>query len=82
MISGTLAAASDADWAIITDLVVILVSAAVVAVVMQRMRLAAIPAYLIAGAVIPTFFASFLMEKPSSPSRKYSSQAQFRIRSR
>ena len=52
MISSVLAAASDADWAIITDLVVILVSAAFVAVVMQRMRLAAIPAYLIAGAVI------------------------------
>jgi CPA2 family monovalent cation:H+ antiporter-2 len=52
MPSCILAAASDADWAIITDLVVILASAAVVAVVMQRMRLAAIPAYLIAGAVI------------------------------
>ncbi len=47
-----LVAASDADWAIITDLVVILVSAALVAVVMQPMRLAAIPAYLIAGAVV------------------------------
>ena len=52
MIPSTLAATSDTDWVIITDLVVILVSAAVVAVVMQRMRLAAIPAYLIAGAVI------------------------------
>ncbi len=52
MIAGVLAAASHADWAIITDLVVILVSAAVVAVVMQPMRLAAIPAYLIAGAVV------------------------------
>ncbi|UCC32108.1 MAG: cation:proton antiporter, partial [Phycisphaerales bacterium] len=52
MISSMLAAASDTDWAIITDLVVILVSAAVVAVVMQPMRLAAIPAYLIAGAVV------------------------------
>ncbi|MHC4091575.1 MAG: cation:proton antiporter domain-containing protein [Planctomycetota bacterium] len=52
MIPSTLAAASDTDWAIITDLAVILASAAVVAVVMQRMRLAAIPAYLIAGAVI------------------------------
>ncbi len=52
MISSTLAAASDADWAVIMDLVVILVSAAVVAVVMQPMRLAAIPAYLIAGAFI------------------------------
>ena len=40
------------EWSVITDLVVILVSAAVVAVVMQPMRLAAIPAYLIAGAVI------------------------------
>ncbi|MFH1417308.1 MAG: cation:proton antiporter [Planctomycetota bacterium] len=52
MPSCMLAAVSDADWAIITDLVVILASATVVAVVMQRMRLAAIPAYLIAGAVI------------------------------
>ncbi len=52
MIPSTLAAASDTDWAIIANLSVILVSAAVVAVVMQRMRLAAIPAYLIAGAVI------------------------------
>ena len=52
MFSTILAAASDTDWAIITDLVVILVSAAVVAVVMQPMRLAAIPAYLIAGALI------------------------------
>ena len=52
MIPTILAAASDTDWAIITDLVVILVSAAVVAVVMQPMRLAAIPAYLIAGAFI------------------------------
>ena len=52
MISCTLAAVSDTDWAIITDLVVILVSAAVVAVVTQPMRLAAIPAYLIAGAIV------------------------------
>ena len=52
MIPSILAAAPDTDWAIITDLVVILVSAAVVAVVMQRMRLAAIPAYLIAGALV------------------------------
>ena len=52
MIPSVLAAASDTDWAIITDLVVILVSAAVVAVVMQPMRLAAIPAYLIAGALV------------------------------
>ncbi len=52
MISSILATASDTDWVIITNLVVILVSAAVVAVVMQPMRLAAIPAYLIAGAFI------------------------------
>ncbi len=51
-IHSILAVASDTDWAIITDLVVILVSAAVVAVVMQPMRMAAIPAYLIAGAVV------------------------------
>ena len=52
MISSMLAVASETDWAVITNLVVILVSAAVVAVVMQPMRLAAIPAYLIAGAVV------------------------------
>jgi len=52
VVPDTLAAASDTDWAIITDLVVILASAAVVAVVMQRLRLAAIPAYLIAGALV------------------------------
>ena len=39
MIPGILAATSHADWAIITDLAVILASAAVVAVVMQPMRL-------------------------------------------
>ncbi len=52
MIPSILAVAPDTEWVIITDLVVILVSAAVVAVVMQPIRLAAIPAYLIAGAVI------------------------------
>jgi hypothetical protein len=52
MIPSTFAAASDTAWAIITGLVVILVSAAIVAVVMQPMRLAAIPAYLIVGAVV------------------------------
>jgi K+:H+ antiporter len=52
IVTTSIVAASGTDWAIITDLVVILVSAAVVAVVMQPMRLAAIPAYLIAGAVI------------------------------
>ena len=52
MLAGLLATAADTDWTIITDLAVILVSAAVVALVMQPVRLAAIPAYLIAGAVI------------------------------
>ncbi len=52
MIPSILAAVSDTDQAIVTDLVVILVSAAVVAIVMQPTRLAAIPAYLIAGAFI------------------------------
>ena len=52
MVLGAAAASGVTEWSVITDLVVILVSAAVVAVVMQRMRLAAIPAYLIAGAVI------------------------------
>jgi len=52
MIPGVLAAASDADWAIITDLVMIFASAAGVAVLMQPMRLAAIPAYLNAGTAI------------------------------
>ncbi len=46
------AASAVTEWTVITNLVVILVSATVVAVVMQRMRLAAIPAYLIAGAVV------------------------------
>jgi predicted Kef-type K+ transport protein len=52
MHSCILASASDTDWAIITDLVVILVNASIVAIVMQPMRLAAIPAYLIAGALV------------------------------
>ncbi len=52
MVLGTATANGIAEWSVITDLVVILVSAAVVAVVMQRMRLAAIPAYLIAGALV------------------------------
>ena len=52
MVLGAATANGITEWSVITDLVVILVSAAVVAVVMQRMRLAAIPAYLIAGAVV------------------------------
>ena len=40
------------ESAVIADLFVILASAAVVAIVMQRIRLAVIPAYLITGAVI------------------------------
>ena len=50
--SGMVAASTVTEWTVITDLVVILVSAAVVAVVMQRMRLAATPSYSIARAVI------------------------------
>ncbi len=50
--AGMIAVAAATESGIITNLAVILVSAAVVAVVMQRMRLAAIPAYLIAGAVV------------------------------
>jgi hypothetical protein len=52
MIPGVLAAASDADRATIADLAVILVSAAVVAVFMQPVRLAATPACLNTGTVI------------------------------
>ncbi|MCP4589781.1 MAG: hypothetical protein GY842_03475 [bacterium] len=47
-----LAAATVTESAVIADLLVILASAAVVAIVMQRLRLAVIPAYLITGAVI------------------------------
>ena len=52
MIPSTLAAASDVDWGIITGLVVIMVSAAIVAVVMPPMRPATIPACLIAGGIV------------------------------
>ena len=52
MVLGVATANGITEWSVITDLVVILVSAAVIAVVVQRMRLAAIPAYLIAGAVV------------------------------
>lgn len=48
----TLAAATFPESDVIADMLVILASAAVVAIVMQRMRLAVIPAYLITGAVI------------------------------
>jgi len=49
MSSTALVAASSAELAIVTDLVVILVTASVVAMAAQRLRLALIPAYLIAG---------------------------------
>jgi CPA2 family monovalent cation:H+ antiporter-2 len=52
MPSGTLAAVTVTESAVIADLLVILASAAVVAIVLQRIRLAVIPAYLITGAVI------------------------------
>ena len=52
MSSCTLAAATVPESAVIANLLVILASAAVVATVMQRIRLAVIPAYLITGAVI------------------------------
>lgn len=48
----TLAAVNATESAVIADLLVILASAAVVAILMQRIRLAVIPAYLITGAVI------------------------------
>jgi len=47
-----LAAASTSEIGFITDLLVMLASATAVAIVMRRMRLAVVPAYLIAGAVI------------------------------
>ncbi len=52
MPSCTLAAAAVTESAVIADLLVILACAAVVAIAMQRIRLAVIPAYLITGAVI------------------------------
>lgn len=48
----TLAAVANTQRGIILDLCVILASVAVVAMVMQRMRLAVIPAYLITGALV------------------------------
>ena len=47
-----LASVGDAEGAIAIDLFVILAVAGLVALVMQRMRMAIVPAYLIAGAVI------------------------------
>ncbi|UCG17080.1 MAG: cation:proton antiporter [Phycisphaerales bacterium] len=52
MVASTLAATTVTESAVIADLLVILASAAIIAIVMQRMRLAVIPAYLITGAVI------------------------------
>ncbi len=52
MVTVILAAGGDAERAIAIDLFVILAVAGLVALVMQRMRLAIVPAYLIAGAVI------------------------------
>ncbi|MEE8459476.1 MAG: cation:proton antiporter, partial [Phycisphaerales bacterium] len=52
MVTFILAATGDAEQAIAIDLFVILAVAGLVAIVTQRMRLAIIPAYLIAGAVI------------------------------
>ena len=52
MPSCTLAAGTVTENVVIADLLVILASAAFVAIVMQRIRLAVIPAYLITGAVI------------------------------
>ena len=63
--AGMIAVATATESGIITNLAVILVSAAVVAVVMQRMRLAAIPAYLIAGAVVGPY-ALGLVPSPES----------------
>ena len=47
-----LAAAGEVSGAIVVDLLKILAVAGVVALIMQRMRLALVPAYLIAGAII------------------------------
>lgn len=49
---GMLAAAPGFEQGVIVDLVVILVTATVVALMMQRVRLAVIPAYIIAGAMV------------------------------
>ncbi len=47
-----LAAINPFEQAVVRDLVVILTTASLVALVMQRLRLAVIPAYLIAGAIV------------------------------
>ncbi|MHC4108695.1 MAG: cation:proton antiporter domain-containing protein, partial [Planctomycetota bacterium] len=47
-----LAAAGEVSGAVVVDLLKILAVAGVVAIIMQRMRLALVPAYLIAGAII------------------------------
>ena len=50
--TGMLAAVGDIERSIVVDLLLILAVAGVVAIIMQRMRMALVPAYLIAGAVI------------------------------
>jgi CPA2 family monovalent cation:H+ antiporter-2 len=52
MAMGFLAAVGDAERTIAVDLFVILAVAGVVAIFMQRLRLAIIPAYLVAGALV------------------------------
>jgi len=52
MIAPVLAAMSQMELGVTKDLVVILVAAALVALVMQRARMAVIPAYLLTGALI------------------------------
>ena len=50
--TGMLAAVGDLERSIVVDLLLILAVAGVVAIIMQRMRMALVPAYLVAGAVI------------------------------
>ena len=52
MVTGILAAVGEGERAMAFDLFLILAVAGAVAIVMQRMRLAIVPAYLIAGALI------------------------------
>ncbi len=52
MTTGMLGAAGQVEGTIVVDLLIVLSIAGLLALVMQRMRLALVPAYLIAGAVI------------------------------
>ena len=63
MVTFILAATGDAERVIAIDLFVILAVAGLVALVTQRMRMAIVPAYLIAGAVIGPNALDFVQEQ-------------------